>query len=84
MQAKAKTKNRTKTLLKNETEKKAFNDEEYYLRFQKHLDELKWLYTEVYNNEWMFDELCRQMYQFYTERRDDLKALDRKREADPD
>ena len=84
MQAKAKAKNRTKTLLKNETEKKAFNDEEYYLRFQKHLDELKWLYTEVYNNEWMFDELCRQMYQFYTERRDDLKALDRKREADPD
>ena len=71
MQAKAKTKNRTKTLLKNETEKKAFNDEEYYLRFQKHLDELKWLYTEVYNNEWMFDGdpklegLCSAMNDFF-------------------
>ncbi|HIR28182.1 MAG TPA: amylosucrase [Candidatus Choladousia intestinigallinarum] len=82
MQAKAK--NKTKTIPKPKTDIKAFNDEEYYLRFQKHLDELKWLYTELYSNEWMFDELCKQMYQFYTERREDLKALDRKREADPD
>ena len=82
MQAKAK--NKTKTIPKPKTDIKTFNDEEYYLRFQKHLDELKWLYTELYNNEWMFDELCKQMYQFYTERREDLKALDRKREADPD
>lgn len=82
MQAKAK--NKTKTIPKPKTDIKTFNDEEYYLRFQKHLDELKWLYTELYSNEWMFDELCKQMYQFYTERREDLKALDRKREADPD
>lgn len=58
-------------------------DLEYHLRFQRHFEELKWLYTEVYQNEWMFDELCGQMYRFYKERKAYLKQLDRSREADP-
>ena len=58
-------------------------DLEYHYRFEKHFEELKWLYTEVYQNDWMFDELCQQMYRFYKERKEYLKALDRKREANP-
>lgn len=57
---------------------------EYHLRFEKKLDELKWLYMELYQNEWMFDELCGQMFRFYEERQEYLKELDRKREANPD
>ena len=64
--------------------KKVFDDTEYQKRFQKHYDELKWLYTEVYQNDWMFDELCRNMHQFYVERNETLKEMDRRREADPD
>lgn len=66
------------------TKKRQLEDEEYYFRFQKHLDELKWLYIELYGNYEMFDELCSQMYRFYTERKDELKALDRIREQDPE
>lgn len=69
---------------KLEEEKRACEDAEYHKRFQRHFDELKWLYTEVYQNDWMFDELCQQMYRFYQERKAGLKELDRKREADPD
>lgn len=58
-------------------------DKIYKQRFEKHFDELKWLYTELYNNDSMFAELCEKMEQFYTERNEDLKALDQKREEDP-
>lgn len=81
---KAKTKAAKAPAYKSDAEKKREReDREYNDRFLRHLDELKWLYTELYNNEWMFDELCGQMYRFYTERRDGLKELDRRREADP-
>ena len=43
---------------------KVREDAEYQRRFDRHFDELKWLYMEVYQNEWMFDELCKQMYRF--------------------
>ena len=52
-------------------------------RFEKHFDELKWLYMELYNNEEMFAELCQEMYRFYEERSLELKELDAKRMADP-
>ena len=64
--------------------KRAAEDAEYQRRFDRHFDELKWLYTELYQNEWMFDELCKQMYRFYRERKDSLKEMDRAREAQPD
>ena len=30
-------------------------------RLERHLDELRWLYMELYNNESMFAELCQQL-----------------------
>ena len=51
-------------------------------RLKKHHDELRWLYMELYENDSMFAELCDQMYQFYLERNDALKALDADREKD--
>lgn len=56
----------------------------YKKRFDRHFDELKWLYTELYNNDAMFTELCEQMKVFYDERRDSLKVLDHVREIEPD
>ncbi len=38
---------------------------------------------ELYGNDSMFFELCDQLHRFYEERSSTLKALDRKREADP-
>lgn len=38
---------------------------------------------ELYQNDWMFDELCGQMYRFYRERCDNLKEMDRWREKNP-
>lgn len=56
----------------------------YENRFQKHFDELRWLYMELYNNGSMFAELCDKMEAFYQERNKNLKAQDKKREAHPD
>ncbi|WP_418489580.1 amylosucrase [Frisingicoccus sp.] len=53
-------------------------------RFCRHLDELKWLYIELYGNEAMFDELCDSMRRFYEERNEELKISDLEREAQPD
>lgn len=53
-------------------------------RFCRHLDELKWLYMELYGNDAMFAELCDSMSRFYQERNEDLKILDLEREAQPD
>lgn len=52
-------------------------------RLARHMDELKWLYMELYSNGSMFAELCEQMHRFYEERRTPLKKLDEKRESDP-
>lgn len=54
----------------------------YRKRFEKHHDELRWLYMELYGNDSMFAELCSNMELFYKERNKELKVLDGKREAD--
>ena len=36
----------------------------YENRFQKHFDELRWLYMELYDNGSMFAELCDKMEVF--------------------
>ena len=59
------------------------NKKEFYTRFNRHLDELKWLYMELYDNPEMFQELCDQMYEYYCDRREVLKKRDRKREKNP-
>jgi len=56
---------------------------EFDLRLQKHHDELRWLYMELYNNGDMFFELIQKLREFYAERDPALKRIDRKREADP-
>ena len=51
-------------------------------RLEKHHDELRWLYMELYDNSSMFAELCERMQQFDKERNKELKTRDLKREAD--
>ncbi len=52
-------------------------------RLARHLDELRWLYMELYDNGSMFAELCVNLRRFAQERADALKARDFQREADP-
>ncbi len=56
----------------------------YQKRFEKHKDELKWLYMELYQNDSMFAELCDNMKRFYDERKKTLRTEDLKREENPD
>ena len=59
------------------------NHTEFSQRLNRHHDELRWLYMELYNNGSMFYELMEQLNSFYTQRSETLKAIDRSREADP-
>lgn len=83
-EAKAKAEKEAKAAAEQAKHQEELEEQEYQHRFAKHRDELKWLYTEVYQNDWMFEELCEQMHRFYKERRKGLKTLDRQREADPE
>ena len=67
-----------------EEAKKAAARKTYEKRFARHLDELKWLYMELYGNGSMFAELCDNLYRFYEARNDDLKERDIRREEYPD
>ena len=57
---------------------------QYQKRFERHFDEMKWLYAELYDNDSMFAELCDNMERFYQERSQDLKTTDAWREEHPD
>ena len=59
-------------------------DDIFRKRLKRHHDELKWLYMELYGNDSMFAELCNNMYQFYMERRQQLKTRDEQREKNSD
>lgn len=59
-------------------------DKSFERRLNRHHDELRWLYMELYQNDAMFAELCDQMYAYYQARNQQLKMLDKKREADPE
>ena len=58
----------------------------YNARLSRHMDELKWLYCELYqDNPYVmmhFHDLLAEMKKFYTSRNDLLKASDKKREQD--
>lgn len=58
-------------------------DEIFQRRLEKHHDELKWLYMELYDNDSMFAELCTNLYRFHKERKRQLKARDKEREKNP-
>lgn len=52
-------------------------------RLARHMDELRWLYMELYGNDAMFAELCDNLHRFAEERSAALKKRDLEREADP-
>lgn len=56
----------------------------YEKRLERHHDELRWLYMELYDNSSMFAELCDNMERFYRERSRALKSGDARREKHPD
>ena len=49
------------------------NNSIFQYRLEKHHDELRWLYMELYQNDDMFAELCSQMYEYYRQRSSNLK-----------
>ena len=53
-------------------------------RLERHRDEMRWLYMELYDNGDMYGELEDRCREFYRERSAALKALDRRREQDRD
>ncbi len=58
---------------------------EFENRLVARIDELKWLYYEIYNSDAdAFNYLIDSLYMYYQSRNKDLKALDRKREKNPD
>ena len=52
-------------------------------RLTRHMDELKWLYMELYDSTEHFESLLNNLEQFYDQRKAELKVLDKKREQDP-
>ena len=58
------------------------NNSIFQYRLEKHHDELRWLYMELYQNDDMFAELCSRMYEYYRQRSIKLKERDAKREKE--
>ena len=52
-------------------------EQEYAGRFNKAIDELKWLYMELYNDQYHLDELLHNVYEIYKFRAAYLKERDR-------
>ena len=59
------------------------SDIEFQIRMEKHQEELKWLYMELYGNDSMYAEMCGQMYENYRNRSAALKKRDWEREQHP-
>ena len=56
----------------------------FQARLGRHMDELRWLYMELYDNDSMFAELCDELRVYADERPAALKKRDIQREADPE
>lgn len=59
-------------------------EQTFRARLERHLDELKWLYMELYDDEAQFAYLLEQLHRFYEERKPALKRLDERREQEGD
>lgn len=59
-------------------------EEIFQKRLERHHDELRWLYMELYNNDDMFAELSCQLYEYFIQRGQQLKERDELREQEPD
>lgn len=70
--------------IKREKMKKNTGMESLYdVRLEKKIEELRWLYMELYGNTSMFAELCDQMKSFYQNRAEALRNLIRKEKKIP-
>ena len=59
-------------------------DAEFRERFDLRFEELKWLYYELYNeDEQALTYFCDMLYEYYSDRRPELKKWDRNRMEDP-
>ncbi len=64
-------------------DKSAWN-EEFRARYQKHEEELRWLYYEIYHSDAQaYEYFLEMLYRCYQARPKDLKKSDRRRETDP-
>lgn len=71
--------------MEQKTVKNVNNTEKIFVqRMEKHQDELRWLYMELYGNDAMYAELCEQMHDYYLKRSTELKKRDIKKEKNPD
>ena len=59
-------------------------NEEFRLRFERHEEELRWLFTELYNDVQAYDRFTEMLRRSYDSRSEELRALDRRRLAEPD
>lgn len=58
---------------------------EFQKRLDRHYDELKWLYSELYHNDQQaFEYFCTMLYEYYSKRSKSLREWDQSREATPD
>ena len=58
---------------------------EFEARFQRHADELKWLYCELYHNDMQaYGYFTQMIYRAWQQRPESLRMMDRAREACPD
>ena len=60
------------------------DDALFQARLARHIDELRWLYMELYGNGAMFAELYDNLYRFAQERSAALKKRDKMRETNPE
>ncbi len=59
--------------------------QEFRIRFERHEEELRWLYMELYHgDEEAWDYFTDMLWRAYENRRDGLRRLDRSRLKDPD
>lgn len=58
---------------------------EFSIRFQRHANELQWLYCELYHNDLKaYDYFTEMLYRMWEERPEKLKTMDQARENCPD
>ncbi len=56
---------------------------EFHNRLYRRLDELKWLYMELYRDEEAFDYFVKMLQSCWSQRKQPLRELDTRREGDP-
>ena len=58
---------------------------EFRARFERHEEELRWLFMELYHGDLhAYEYFCEMLYRSYNERSEALRAIDRQRLNDPD